>query len=98
EGQKSLPCVRGGGICAANDGGVVNSHQQPHLEQCPAIHTLAFVPLTCVPFDRTLIDAAALTDAERAYLNGYHAWVYETLAPHLSAADRTLLEIACAEI
>ena len=44
---------------------------------------LGFETLTCTPFDRDAIAADELTAAERALLDGYHAWVRETLTPLL---------------
>lgn len=44
---------------------------------------LRFDTLTLCPIDTRLIDTALLTEAERAWLNRYHAEVRATLAPHL---------------
>jgi Xaa-Pro aminopeptidase len=44
---------------------------------------LAFEPLTVAPIDRAMIAADLLTGEERSWLDGYHARVRETLAPHL---------------
>lgn len=44
---------------------------------------LAFDTLTLCPIDTRCIDAMLLDDAQRAWLNDYHATVYEQLAPHL---------------
>ena len=57
-----------------------------------------FETLTFAPIDRTLTDAALLSDDERAWLDGYHAQVRTILAPQLSGADLTWLEAACAPL
>lgn len=49
---------------------------------------LAFSPLTLVPFQRRLIDAAALTQDERRWVNGYHARVREALLGRLAAEQK----------
>ena len=59
---------------------------------------LRFATLTLAPFDLTLIDAAALTAEERAWLNAYHRRVVAELAPDLPPDARTWLEAACAEV
>lgn len=44
---------------------------------------LAFEPLTWVPFDRDGIDPSLMTQDEIAWLDQYHAQVYEKIAPRL---------------
>ena len=51
---------------------------------------LDFETLTLAPIDRALIDPAMLTADERAWLDGYHARVAETLAPLLADDAATL--------
>jgi Xaa-Pro aminopeptidase len=51
--------------------------------------------LTLAPFDRRLLDPALLDDAERAWLNAYHARVLEEVGPALDGAARAWLEQAC---
>ncbi|KAA1194446.1 aminopeptidase P family protein [Pseudohalioglobus sediminis] len=53
-----------------------------------------FEALTLVPFDRRLLDTSLLTDAETAWLNGYHQRVLEEIGPLLPEADRHWLEQA----
>jgi len=55
---------------------------------------MGFEPLTLAPIDRALIDANLLTDAERHWLNAYHAHVFAELAPLLNDATRTWLKLA----
>ncbi|KPI86644.1 aminopeptidase P1 putative metallo-peptidase Clan MG Family M24 [Leptomonas seymouri] len=43
-------------------------------------------PLTMAPLCRDLIDAEALTEAERQWVNGYHAKVVSAITPHLQKA------------
>ncbi|MDI3336279.1 aminopeptidase P family protein [Defluviimonas aestuarii] len=52
---------------------------------------LRFRTLTFAPIDRRLIDAGALTEAERAWLNAYHAEVAERIGPRVSAPARDWL-------
>jgi Xaa-Pro aminopeptidase len=59
---------------------------------------LAFETLTLAPLDRDLIDAALLTEAEAAWIDGYHARVARELAPVLPDADRAWLAIRCAPL
>jgi Xaa-Pro aminopeptidase len=56
---------------------------------------LRFETLTLAPFDRRLLDPALLDDAERAWLNAYHARVLEEVGPALDGAARAWLEQAC---
>lgn len=55
---------------------------------------LSFETLTLAPMDRRLIDVAMLTEAERAWLDAYHARVYDTLAPLLPAEAAAWLRTA----
>jgi Xaa-Pro aminopeptidase len=55
---------------------------------------LAFETLTFAPFDRRLILTDALSQAERDWLDAYHAEVQARLAPRLSPAARDWLKIA----
>jgi Xaa-Pro aminopeptidase len=59
---------------------------------------LGFENLTWVPIDRALVDCRLLTRDEVAWWNGYHARVFEVLAPQLEGADLDWLKAACAEL
>jgi Xaa-Pro aminopeptidase len=59
---------------------------------------LRFDTLTLAPFDRNLLDTAMLTEAERDWLDAYHARVLETVAPQLGAEERAWLEKACTRL
>ncbi|MCR4853658.1 MAG: aminopeptidase P family protein [Prevotella sp.] len=48
---------------------------------------LRFEPLTLCPIDTEPIVTELLNDEERQWFNQYHAYVFETLAPHLSGDD-----------
>lgn len=52
---------------------------------------LEFVPLTLCPFEPRLIVRTMLTEAQREWLDSYHARVWELLAPHLSGDVREWL-------
>lgn len=55
---------------------------------------LGFDTLTCCPIDRRLIDPSLLSDGERAWVDGYHAWVRETLSPLVDERTRRWLDEA----
>jgi len=54
-----------------------------------------FETLTCVPIDTRLVNAAMLSEAEKAWLNTYHAWVHQQLKPSLSEAEQAWLAERC---
>ena len=56
---------------------------------------MSFETLTFAPIDRKLVDAKLLTDAERDWLNAYHAKVQADVGPRLDAEDRAWLADAC---
>jgi len=58
----------------------------------------AFETLTLAPIDRRLIEVAMLSEAERDWLNTYHARVRNEVRPHLDEADRLWLDKATAPI
>jgi Xaa-Pro aminopeptidase len=53
-----------------------------------------FETLTLAPIDLNAIDADLLTEAEKKWLNGYHARVREVVAPQVDDATRTWLNEA----
>ncbi|MBT8409622.1 MAG: aminopeptidase P family protein, partial [Alphaproteobacteria bacterium] len=55
---------------------------------------LAFEPLTLVPIDLGLVDAAILSPGERAWLNSYHAETLNKIAPRVSADTQDWLKRA----
>jgi len=57
---------------------------------------LEFETLTLAPFDRALIEPALLDEAERAWLNAYHARVLREIGPLVDAATAAWLGEACA--
>jgi len=59
---------------------------------------LGFETLTFAPIERDLIEPSLLTEAERAWLNAYHAQVVEKIGPLLGVADRAWLGVKCAPI
>lgn len=54
--------------------------------------TLGFEALTLAPYERRLIDVAELSDAERAWVDAYHARVRSVLTPHLGSDDAAFLK------
>jgi Xaa-Pro aminopeptidase len=59
---------------------------------------LGFETLTLAPIDRTLVDRALLSAADKAWWNAYHARVREVLAPQLEGAALAWLEQVCAPL
>lgn len=57
-----------------------------------------FETLTFVPIDRRLIEADALSQAERTWLNAYHTQTRDALAPLVTDGARAWLEQATAPI
>ena len=55
---------------------------------------LSFETLTFAPIDRRLIDVALLTAPERAWLDDYHARVFEISGKSLEAGDQEWLQAA----
>ncbi len=49
-----------------------------------------------VPFEKEAILTENMTKKEIAWLNAYHAEVYEKIAPHLPAEERNWLKEATA--
>jgi len=70
------------------------------LEQLPGgdREMMGFETLTLCPIDRRLVVSGMLTDAERAWLNGYHARVREALRARVDDGARAWLEAATAAI
>lgn len=54
-----------------------------------------FETLTFVPFDRKGIDKSLLSEDELAWLNDYHAFVYEKISPFLTNEEAEWLKEAC---
>lgn len=59
---------------------------------------LEFETITFAPIDRTLIEPALLTPAERQWLDGYHADVFAKLVHGLNENERKWLQSATAPI
>ena len=59
---------------------------------------LCFETISFVPIDRRLIETAMLTEAERAWLDTYHAECREKIGPRLTGAARAWLEAATAPL
>lgn len=53
---------------------------------------LGFEPLTCCPYDLSPVKTQLLTREERQWVNDYHGWVYDTLAPWLNEKERAFLK------
>lgn len=59
---------------------------------------LGFETLTFAPIDRKLIDATKLSQAERDWVDGYHADVVAKIGPHLDDATAAWLGEVCAPL
>lgn len=59
---------------------------------------MEFETITLAPIDRNLIDRTLLTEAERDWLDAYHARVCETLSPLVDEGVRSWLESVTAPI
>ncbi len=59
---------------------------------------LEFETLTLAPFDRRLIDRALLDEAERGWIDEYHARVLAEVGPALDGLGRDWLATACAPL
>ncbi|MCA3563874.1 MAG: aminopeptidase P family protein [Methylocystis sp.] len=57
-----------------------------------------FETLTLCPIDRRLIKPALLTEAERRWLNAYHARVLKVIGPLVDKPVKTWLKKACASL
>jgi Xaa-Pro aminopeptidase len=53
---------------------------------------LKFEPVTYVPFDRDAIDVSLLEPADIRRIDEYHAFVYNTMEPHLGEKERIWLK------
>ncbi len=74
------------------------------VEKAPDLPTgdpramLQFETITFAPIDRNLIDTAALTAAERDWVNAYHAETYAKVAKNCTSETRKWMKSACAPI
>ncbi|UVO54839.1 aminopeptidase P family protein [Sphingomonas sp. SUN039] len=59
---------------------------------------LGFETLTFAPIDKTMIEPALLSDAERAWLDGYHADVLRIVGPQVEGEAKAWLESVCAPL
>jgi Xaa-Pro aminopeptidase len=70
----------------------------PPLQGADGRDMLAFETLTQVPFDRRLIDTGLLTDAERDWIDRYHADILTDVGPRVDQATFAWLVAACAPL
>ncbi len=59
---------------------------------------LAFEPQTCAPIDTTAVLPEVFEKDQLAWLNSYHAFVYEKLSPRLTGKEQAWLAKKCAPI
>ena len=72
--------------------------EAPALPSGDARAQLGFETLTFAPFDRRLIDVAALSPGERDWINAYHAQVADKLAERLTPEARAWVMQATAAL
>lgn len=70
----------------------------PRLEAQTVAEMLHFETLTWVPIDRRLVIPSLLTQAERDWLNSYHATVLEKIGPLVDGVAGEWLCAACRDI
>lgn len=70
----------------------------PALRGADGREMLSFETLTYVPLDRRLIEVALLTDAERVWIDHYHADTLQLLSSRLDAQTHAWLTQACAPL
>ena len=56
---------------------------------------LSFESLSCVPFQKNLLDLTSLQRNEREWLNRYHSFVYNSVSSKLSQKERDWLRVQC---
>lgn len=59
---------------------------------------LCFETVTLCPFDRDLFETSIMSEAEKAWVNAYHARVYDSLSPLLDDDERAWLAAATAPL
>lgn len=59
---------------------------------------LCFETVTLCPFDRDLFETSIMSEAEKAWVNTYHARVYDSLSPLLDDDERAWLAAATAPL
>jgi Xaa-Pro aminopeptidase len=59
---------------------------------------LGFETLSHAPIDRALIEVSLLSDAERGWVDAYHARTLEIVGPQLDGEAKAWLEAACAPL
>jgi len=72
--------------------------QEANLPGDPERDMLSLETLTLAPIDLNLVEANLLNVAEKAWLNAYHARVFETHADRLDERDAEWLELVTAPI
>lgn len=91
--MNNVPFVLEPGMVITNEPGIYKKDKhgirienilvvRKHTENDDGIF-LCFENITVCPIDRKCLDLSLLNAEEKAWLNNYHAYVYETLSPHL---------------
>ncbi|MDC7684062.1 aminopeptidase P family protein [Asticcacaulis sp. BYS171W] len=90
------------GFYKANDFGIRIENLQYVTDAAPIDGgerpMLGFANLTWAPIDRSLIEVALLTEAERTYMDDYHAKVLELLTPRVKPDVANWLKAVCAPL
>ncbi len=91
------------GIYRTNEYGIrienlVTVVQAPVCEHSTGEQYYAFETLTLCYYDKRLIEWTLLTEDEKAWLNAYHARVYNEVSPRLTAEEAAFLATKCQPI
>lgn len=84
--------------CEPSESPKISETAEIEKEEGIGTHKLAFETISFCPFEREAILEEMLTEKEKAWLNSYHAEVYEKISPLLSAHLRRELKKQTAEI
>ncbi len=59
---------------------------------------LCFENLTCVPFQKNMLDVSLLDNREKTWLNSYHNIIYEKISPSLTLEESKWLKKQCSPV
>lgn len=101
EGEKNTSCVIEEGMVTSDEPGLyfegAYGIRTENLLVCQKDikneygQFMRFETLTCAPIDLDCIDPTLLSEAERAQINAYHAFVFDKLAPLMDREEREWL-------
>ena len=98
--ENEILCVEKG-TCGSTASARINNAAMASGEPSEAGNAekkLGFETITFVPFEREAIVTEMLTENERAWINDYHALVYERLSPLLAEGEQRWLKEVTMEL